>query len=107
MSLIFSTDRTEFEGKVLNGAIAELTNAVIALFWEGDDPRLGTLTATLPSKVSSALLGDRYSALGQLVGEQLSAKYGKMILTSTYLSAMTESSAAKAILEMTKRISTK
>ena len=68
-------------------------------------PNAFAASATMPSKVSSALLGDRYSSLGQLVGEQLSARYRKMILTSTYLSAMTESTAAKSILEMSKRIS--
>lgn len=104
MSLNFSTDEVTFEGKRLCGAVAELGNAVIALFWEGEEPRLGTLTVTLPNRVSSPLLGDRDRLLGQLLGEQLAAKYGKMALVSTNLSVSTGDAAGKTLLELARRL---
>jgi len=104
MGLNFSTDEVTFEGKRLHGAVAELGNAVIAFFWEGEEPRLGTLMVTLPNRVSSPLLGDRDRLLGQLLGEQLAAAYGKMVLVSTNLSASTGRSAGKNLLDLAKRL---
>ena len=104
MSLNFSTDEVTFEGKRLCGAVAELGNAVIALFWEGDDPRLGTLTVTLPNKVSSPLLGERDRLLGQLLGEQLAVIYGKMALVSTNLSVSTGSEAGRVLIDLVRRL---
>ncbi|MGQ9679767.1 MAG: hypothetical protein ACUVV4_03245 [Candidatus Bathyarchaeia archaeon] len=104
-SLSFSKGDVILEGRRLCCAIAELKNAVIALFWEGDEPKMGTLSVALPGRVSSVLLGEKYSTLSSMVGDQLSAKYGKMVLVSTYLSALTESSAARSILELSRRVS--
>ena len=104
MGLKFSTGEAEFEGKRLNGAVAELGNAVIALFWEGEEPRLGTLTVTLPNRVSSPLLGDRDRLLGQLLGEQLAAICGKMALVSTNLSVSTGSAAGRTLLDLARRL---
>lgn len=104
-SLSFSQGDTILDGRRLCGAVAELKNAVIALFWEGDEPRMGTLSMTLPGRVSSILLGEKHATLSLMLGDQLSAKYGKMVLVSTYLSALTESSAARSVLELSKKIS--
>jgi len=104
MGLNFSTGDASFEGKQLHGALAELGNAVIALFWEGDEPRLGTLTVTLPTKVSSPLLGDRDRLLGQLLGEHLAAIYGKIALVSTNLSILTGSEAGRVLIELARRL---
>lgn len=104
MSLSFSTGEAEFEGRRLHGALAELGNAVIAFFWEGEEPRLGTLTVTLPNRVSSPLLGERDRLIGQLLGEQLANIYGKMALVSTNLSVSTGSAAGKILLELARKL---
>jgi hypothetical protein len=104
MGLNFSTGEAEFEGKRLHGAMTELGNAVIALFWEGEEPRLGTLTVTLPNRVSSPLLGDRDRLIGQLLGEQLAATYGKMAIVSTNLSLSTGNAAGKTLLDLAMRL---
>jgi len=104
MGLNFSTDDINFQGKQLHGALAELENAVIALFWEGDGPRLGTLTVTLPNKVSSPLLGERDRLLGQLLGEQLAVICGKMALVSTNLSVSTGSEAGRVLIDLARRL---
>lgn len=104
MGLNFSTGEAAFDGKRLHGAVAELGNAVIALFWEGEEPRLGTLTVTLPNRVSSPLLGERDCILGQLLGEQLAAIYGKMALVSTNLSASTGSAAGMTLLDLARKL---
>jgi len=104
MGLEFSTGEAEFEGRRLHGALTELGNAVIALFWEGEEPRLGTLTVTLPNRVSSPLLGDRDRLISQLLGEQLAATYGKMALVSTNLSLSTGSAAGKTLLDLARKL---
>lgn len=104
MGLNFSTEDASFQGKLLHGALAELENAVIALFWEGKEPRLGTLTVTLPTKVSSPLLGDRNRLIGQLLGEQLAAIYGKIALVSTNLSVSTGSEAGSILIDLARRL---
>ena len=104
MDLNFSTEDASFQGKRLHGALAELENAVIALFWEGEEPRLGTLTVTLPTKVSSPLLGDRDRLIGQLLGEHLAAIYGKIALVSTNLSVSTGSEAGSTLIDLARRL---
>ncbi len=85
MGLELSTAETLFEGRPLRAALLELGNAVIALFWLGDEPKLGTLTISMPGGVSSPLLGDRDRMLGQVIGERLAHLYGKMALVSINL----------------------
>ena len=48
MSLAFRVGEAELEGKTLHCGVLELENAVLALFWEGTEPKLGSTTATLP-----------------------------------------------------------
>ena len=106
MGLEFSTRDAPFEGKTLHGAIAELGNAVIALFWEGEDPRLGTLTVTLPDRTSSALLGERDRQIGLIIGAQISAQTGKMALVSTNLPLSLGTAAGKVLLDLARSILT-
>ena len=87
MSLQFSTGSIDQEGVDVHGAVAELENAVIALIWAGDKPRLGSMTATLPNRASSQLLGDRDEVLSRMVGERLASRYGKLVLVSSNLPA--------------------
>ena len=64
MSLEFTSEEARHEERMLHGEATELENAVVAFFWEGEKPRLGTLTVTLPDRNSSPLLGDRDRQLG-------------------------------------------
>jgi len=102
MGLEFSTRDASFEGKTLHGAIAELGNAVFALFWEGEEPRLGTLTVTLPDRTSSALLGERDRQLGLIIGAQISAQTGKMALVSTNLPLSVGMAAGRVLLDLAR-----
>ncbi len=85
MSLQFSTGSVDHDGVEVHGALAELDNAVIALIWSGDKPRLGSMTATLPNRASSQLLGKRDEMLSRMVGERLASRYGKLVLVSSNL----------------------
>lgn len=87
MSLQFSTGSIDQEGVEVHGAVAKLENAVIALIWSGDKPRLGSMTATLPNRASSQLLGDRDEVFSRMVGERLALRYGKLVLVSSNLPA--------------------
>ena len=85
MSLNFSNKSVTFDEKQLNGSIGELENAVIALFWVGEKPKLGSLSVTLPDKSSSQLLGDRDEMLSKMIGERIASSAGKIALVSTNL----------------------
>ena len=52
----FSNKSVIVDEKQLYGSIGELENAIIALFWVGNKPKLGSLSVTLPDKSSSQLL---------------------------------------------------
>jgi len=104
MDLNFSMEEAHLGEKRLHCAVAELGNAVLAIFWEGDEPRLGTLTVTLPGRVSSTLLGERDGLLGQLLGEHLAALHGKIALVSTNLSVSTGSEAGKLLIAMARKL---
>lgn len=100
----FKTRSVPHEDKRLHAAIAELENAVIALFWEGNNPRLGTLTTTLPDGTSSSLLGDRNQQLGLILGAQIAAHTGKLIVVSTYFPLLTGEVAVKKLIILVKSI---
>ncbi len=104
MGLEFSTREARFEDKVLHGAVAEMGNAVIALFWEGEEPRLGTLTVTLPDRTSSPLLGERDRQIGLILGAHISAQTGKMALVSTNLPLSLGTAAGKVLLDLAQGI---
>ena len=85
MSLNFSNKSVSLDDKQLIGSIGELENAVIALFWVGEKPKLGSLSVTLPDKSSSQLLGDRDEMLSKMIGERIASSMGKISLVSTNL----------------------
>ena len=85
MSLNFSNKSVILDEKELMGSIGELENAVIALFWVGDKPKLGSLSVTLPDKSSSQLLGDRDEMLSKMIGERIASSFDKIALVSTNL----------------------
>ena len=100
MGLDFSTGEVAFQDKVLRGSVTELGNAVVAFFWEGDEPRLGTLTVTLPDRSSSPLLGDRDRQIGLILGAHLAAQTGKMALVSVNLPLGMGDAAGRGLLEL-------
>ena len=100
MGLDFSTGEVAFQNKVLKGSVTELGNAVVAFFWEGDEPRLGTLTVTLPDRSSSPLLGDRDRQIGLILGAHLAAQTGKMALVSVNLPLGMGDAAGRGLLEL-------
>ncbi len=85
MSLKFSEKTMTVDDQVLHGSISHLENAVIAFFWAGDKPKMGSLSATLPDRSSSQLLGDRDEMLSKMIGERIASKYEKIALVSTNL----------------------
>jgi hypothetical protein len=85
MSLSFSTKSVEIDEWILNGALGELENAVLAIFWVGVKPKLGSLSITLPDKTSSQLLGDRDEMISKMIGERIASFYGKITLVSVNL----------------------
>jgi hypothetical protein len=100
MGLDFSTGEVAFQDKVLRGSVAELGNAMVAFFWEGDEPRLGTLTVTLPDRSSTPLLGDRDRQIGLILGAHLAAQTGKMALVSVNLPLGMGDAAGRGLLEL-------
>ncbi len=104
MSLAFRVGKAEAEGKTLSCGVLELGNAVLALFWEGEEPKLGSTTVTVPGAASSQLLGDRDQLLGRMLGAHISAKYGKMSLVSTHLSQGHSEAVGKTLLELARRV---
>lgn len=85
MSLNFSKKSVSVDDKQLYGSIGELENAVIALFWVGEKPKLGSLSVTLPDKSSSQLLGDRDEMLSKMIGERIASGMDRIALVSTNL----------------------
>jgi hypothetical protein len=103
MSLAFRVESIEIEGKTLRCGVLELENAVLALFWEGEEPKLGSTSMTIPGMASSPLLGDRDQLLGRVLGTHLAAKFGKMALVSTHVSLGYGEEIGKTLLELAKR----
>lgn len=99
-----STAEALLEGRPLRAALLELGNAVIALFWLGEEPKLGTLTISMPGGVSSPLLGDRDRMLGQVIGERLAHLYGKMALVSINLPQGLGVSAGRALMKLMEEL---
>ena len=104
MSLAFRVESMEMEGKTIQFAVLELENAVMALLWEGEEPKLGSTTVTLPGMASSQLLGDRDQLIGRILGTHIAARYEKMSLVSTHLSQGYGESMGKRLLELVKRV---
>jgi len=100
MGLDFSTGEVAFQDKVLRGSVAELGNAVLAFFWEGDEPRLGTLTVTLPDRSSTPLLGARDRPIGLILGAHLTAQTGDIAPVSVHLPPGMGDAAGRGLLEL-------
>ena len=103
MGLAFRVGDAEVEGKKLHFGVLELENAVLALLWEGLEPKLGSTSITLPGMASSQVLGDRDQLIGRTLGTYIASKYGKISLVSTYLSQGYSEVIGKAILDLVKR----
>jgi hypothetical protein len=104
MSLEFTTRYITFQEVNIYGAVIELTNAILALFWEGEDPKLGSLSLTLPNKTSSQLLGERSQVLGRVIGEILSTRFDKMSIVSINLSRGKEMEVGSQLINLTREI---
>ncbi len=104
MSLAFRVGELELEGRVLHCGVMNLENAVIALFWDGDEPKLGSTTATVPGMASTQLLGDRDMLLGRMLGTHLSGKTGKLSLVSTHFSWGYSEAIGKTLLDLARRV---
>jgi hypothetical protein len=102
MSLEFISDFIEVDGLRLYGYLSELENAVIALFWTGENPYLGSVSVSLPNRTSSQVLGNRDEFLGKMIGERLASKYMKLVLVSIYLPIGLN--ANKALFELAEKI---
>jgi len=85
MSLIFQTKSVTVDEQTLYGSMGVLENAVIVFFWVGEKPKLGSLTATLPDKSGSQLLGDRDEVVSRVIGDKVASKYDRIALVSTNL----------------------
>jgi hypothetical protein len=104
VSLNFLTLDVPYMDTVFHGAIASLENATVAFFWAGKEPRLGTLTVTLPDRSSSSLLGDRDQQMGLILGARMSALTSKMALVSTNLPEGVDDEAGKVLLDLVQRL---
>jgi len=107
MSLAFLVESMEMEDKIIHCAVLELENAVMALLWEGEEPKLGSTTVTLPGMASSQLLGDRDQLIGRIIGTHMAARYGKMSLVSTHFSQGYGEVMGKKLLELVRRVTEK
>jgi hypothetical protein len=107
MSLTFSTLSVEYEERRITLGIAELGNAALAIFWEGEEPKWGSTTLTLPDSMSTQILGDRDTMLGRVIGMYLAKRYGKMVLVSTQLSQGYGNDLGKILLKLTQQLTEK
>jgi len=102
MSLQWSEESIEHGGVVLRGALSDLGNAVLVVFWVGEKPKLGTLTATLPDGTSSPLLGDRDEIYSKIIGGRLAGSRGKLALVSVNLPPDWED--GRPLIDLAKRL---
>jgi hypothetical protein len=85
MSLKLSSSEFEVGNKTIHGSLIKLDNAVIALIWEGPEPKLGTITITLPDRTSIQVIGERDEIISKMIGDVLAVKYGVLAMVSTNL----------------------
>jgi hypothetical protein len=104
MSLIFSIENTVFDNKQYSVGIAELSNAIIVLFWEGEEPKLGSTSISLPKLASTQVIGERDQLLGQMIGTQIASKYNKITLVSTYLQISKGERRDRVLIELLNRL---
>jgi len=83
----FKEASMEKNGKIFRLSILELSNAVLAFFYEGS-MKLGTLAVALPGPgeshitTSSVLLGGKYLLLARALAERVAGSFKKMSVAS-------------------------
>lgn len=102
MSLQWSNESLEHGGRVVHGALTEMSNAVVAVFWVGDRPMLGTLTATTPDGTSSPIMGDRDEIVSRVIGGRLAHARSKLAMVSVNLPQ--DMGDGKPLMELTERL---
>jgi hypothetical protein len=102
MSLQWSNESLVRGDRVFKGALTELGNAVLGIFWVGENPKMGTLTVTMPDGTSSPILGERDEVISRIIGERLASVKKKLALVSVNLPPDTED--GKLLMELTKRL---
>ena len=102
MDLDFFKGSIQHQDMPLHGAMAKLSNAVLALFWSGDTPLLGTLTVSLPDGGSSPLLGDRDRQMGLILGSHIAKETGVMALVSVHLPAGVGQDVGRSLLVLVR-----
>ena len=100
MSVSLSTEDIVFEEKKYSVGVLDLSNAIIILFWEGDDPKLGSTSITLPKLASTQVIGERDQIFGQMVGTQIANKFNKITLVSTHLQLSKSEGRDKVLIEL-------
>ena len=104
MDLDFLKSSTQYQDIVIHGAMSRLGNAVLALFWSGNTPLLGTLTVTLPDGGSSPLLGDRDRQICLILGSHVAKETGMMTVVSVHLPAGVGQEAGRSLLVMVREL---
>lgn len=104
-------EETFEEGKKLSATMIELGNSYMVLLSEGDEENLGTLAASIPSRLelsrlplSSILLGERNVVTARLIAERLAAITNKIVLVSVFLKSVNEVKAGQIFLRLLEKI---
>jgi len=94
----FKNASTKKDGRVFFLSLLDLSNAILAFFYEGS-MKLGTLAIALPAAVnaqvvtSSTLLGGKHLLSARAIAERIASIFGKMSLASVHV----ETSESEAI----------
>lgn len=92
-------------GERISLSTIDIENAAIALYYEGEKPRLGTVAIAVPftpekTPISSVMLGDRNTILCQTLAERVVSLTGKIGMVSLFLKTVSPEEAGRDILEM-------
>jgi hypothetical protein len=86
----FKNASIERKGRTLHLSILELSNSILAFFYEGN-MKLGTLAIALPALAesqiitSSILLGGKHMLSARALAERTASVFGKMSLASVHV----------------------
>jgi len=89
VAMSFKEKSIEKNGRVFHLRILELSNSILAFFYEGD-MKLGTLAVALPGPgdgqvtTSSVLLGGKYLLSARALAERVAGSFKKMSLASVH-----------------------
>ena len=90
VAMSFKEKSVERNGKVFHLRILELSNAILAFFYEGN-MKLGTLAVALPGPgdgrvtTSSVLLGGKYLLSARALAERVAGSFKRMSLASVHV----------------------